>query len=519
MKHLVKLISTICLMLLTMMQTIAAQQTGDIHKAVAAGDLNRVRAFIEADSTLLELKDKNGKTPLNLACFTKQIRSREPAIAKFLIDKGANVNTKSNDGITPLYGACVGSGPDFELIQLLIARGADINAKNNNSRTPLLEITSFGNLEIARFMIEHGADISDISLDDAITYPANDGMAKLLIESGAKINQRDPQSNTELHLAAMRGFADQIRLLLEKGADVSAINKDGHTALYYAAKHGYRSAVGALIAEGADESNIIENNYGKAPQLTSKLKRGEAYLWYIKGGYAVKTKGHLLLFCLPVMDESLEASLANGHLNPNELAGQKIIVFSPYPSGEPFKSWTIEFAKRMPKVDWAFITTNSNEDSLNIPSYRLVGPNESLSIEEGVQVHTIPGVYGGAQLMAYLVEADGVKVFFGGNHVCTNEAKVVEKYHKEIDFLKPFGPADIAILRVRGHFPNDYEPYLYLLDQLSPKAVYLMGGNGVNFDEYAKCTKILQTSNIYVRHPEGRIEGDRFHYLRDSIPK
>jgi hypothetical protein len=152
----------------------------------------------------------------------------------------------------------------------------------------------------------------------------------------------------------------------------------------------------------------------------------------------------------------------------------EITVFSPYPSGEPFKSWTLEFAKRMPEIDWVFTTTNNNEDSLDIPSYHLVGPNNNIPIG-GVQVHTIPGVYGGAQLMAYLVEAGGVKVFFGGNHVCTNEAKVVERYHEEINFLKPFGLADIAILRVRGHFPNDYEPYLYLLDQLSPKAVYLMG--------------------------------------------
>jgi hypothetical protein len=134
MKHLVKLISTICLMLLTMMQTIAAQQTGDIHKAVAAGDLNRVRAFIEADSTLLELKDKNGRTPLNLACLNGF--TREPEIARFLIDKEANVNTKSNDGFTPLLGACTfagsAGGSDFDLIQYLITKGADVNAKGNS---------------------------------------------------------------------------------------------------------------------------------------------------------------------------------------------------------------------------------------------------------------------------------------------------------------------------------------------------------------------------------------------------
>ena len=170
----------------------------------------------------------------------------------------------------------------------------------------------------------------------------------------------------------------------------------------------------------------------------------------------------MFLFCFPKIDETLEVGLANGNLNPNELAGQKITVFTNYPSGEPFKSWILDLAKRMPGIDWVFTTINSNEDSLNISSYKLIGPNKSLSLK-GVQVHTIPGVLGGTQFMAYLVEADGTKVFYGRDHVSTNEATEVEAYHKEIEFLKPYGPIDMAFLRIRGHFANDYEPYLYLI--------------------------------------------------------
>jgi ankyrin repeat protein len=65
----------------------------EIHQAVIAGDLNKVRALIDSDSTLLELKNNHGETPLMLACKTRQV-----AIANFLIEKGANVNAKTASG-------------------------------------------------------------------------------------------------------------------------------------------------------------------------------------------------------------------------------------------------------------------------------------------------------------------------------------------------------------------------------------------------------------------------------------
>ena len=114
--------------------------------------------------------------------------------------------------------------------------------------------------------------------------------------------------------------------------------------------------------------------------------------------------------------------------------------------------------------------------------------------------------------MAYIVEADGTRIFYGRDHVSTNEANEVEAYRKEIDFLKPYGPVDMAFLRIRGHFANDYEPYLYLIDKLSPKVVYLTGGEG-NPNEYPKCSEILKPRNISVQYPEGKLLGDRFHYL------
>ena len=60
-------------------------------------------------------------------------------IAELLIEKGADVNAKSNRGYTPLHEAS--DHGKIEIIDLLIAKGADVNAiivsGRNQGKTPL----------------------------------------------------------------------------------------------------------------------------------------------------------------------------------------------------------------------------------------------------------------------------------------------------------------------------------------------------------------------------------------------
>ena len=510
----------------TIIQVATSQQTKEIHKAVTSGNLDKVKELIDTNSILLESKDKNGNAPLILAClhgFT-----REPDIAEFLIAKGANVNTKNNEGFTPLHGACsfagFAGGGNLDLVQRLVAKGADVNAKDNYGNTPLH--ASIGSIDIARFLIGHGADINIAAngitvLHLALTYDSNDELSKLLIKSGAKPDQKDKLGNTELHLAAMRGFADLIPLMVKNGSDVDAVNNNNRTALYYAAKHGYRHAAEALINAGADKSSIVETNYGKAPQLSAKLKKGEAYLWYSKiGGYAIKTKNHLLLLPQIVdIDTSFEAGLVNGRLNPNELAGQKIVVLTHYPRGNFLNTGEGKLARLIPELEWVFYSgkpSKINRDIKGLPPYHLISLNESISFDK-IKVHTTP--YKKGRGVGFLFEVDGLKIFNCMSYASTNKPEMIEEYRKGIDSMKSYGSIDIAILRVRSDMGNVYEPYLYLIDQLSPKTVYLVEGI-TDPEEYLKCANFLKSRNIQVEYPEtNAIAGDRFHYLPDSSNK
>ena len=73
------------------------------------------------------------------------------------LDKGADVNKKDNDGMTPLLIA-VTLGHK-EIVELLIAKGADVNVADPFSMTPLHFAAVFGQKEITELLLAECADV------------------------------------------------------------------------------------------------------------------------------------------------------------------------------------------------------------------------------------------------------------------------------------------------------------------------------------------------------------------------
>jgi hypothetical protein len=144
-----------------MFALIISLRAGTIHDATAAGDLNKVRALLEVNPTLLESTDGDGNTPLHRACISKPPSFTPPvAAAGFLLGKGANVNARNHHGFTPLHLASSGRSPDSDLIQRLIARGADVNARLDRGLTSLHWAASSGDNKATTLLIDHGADLN-----------------------------------------------------------------------------------------------------------------------------------------------------------------------------------------------------------------------------------------------------------------------------------------------------------------------------------------------------------------------
>jgi ankyrin repeat protein len=64
---------------------------------------------------------------------------------------------------------------------------------------------------------------------------------------------QDREGRTPLHEAAWRGHVDIARLLVDKGANINATDVKGQTPLYYAEKRWHTEIVEWLQSLGAEE--------------------------------------------------------------------------------------------------------------------------------------------------------------------------------------------------------------------------------------------------------------------------
>ena len=123
----------------------------DLFKAITANDASKVNEALEAGADV-EARDNAARwTPLMIATMNGRTE-----IAKLLIDKGADVNAKTNTNWTPLMGAADKGYTD--IVKALIAGGADVNARDENSETALLKATRYGHTAIVKLLIDKGAD-------------------------------------------------------------------------------------------------------------------------------------------------------------------------------------------------------------------------------------------------------------------------------------------------------------------------------------------------------------------------
>src|SRR4029077_9368775 len=100
----------------------------------------------------------DGWTPMLIAAS-----ERSPAFLRMLLKHQANVGQRTPDGRTGLILACEDNEemgpPDLYTVQVLLDAGAEPNAADHEGWTPLMMIARYGSSEVARALLEHGADI------------------------------------------------------------------------------------------------------------------------------------------------------------------------------------------------------------------------------------------------------------------------------------------------------------------------------------------------------------------------
>ena len=98
---------------------------------------------------------------------------------------------------------------DLKQVRQLLDSGANANVEDYAAHTPLYHAAQKGHLEIARLLIEDGADIDHESGDSPLLwacYYGHTDMVKLLVENGADVNaKRLSDNSTPLRSASIWG--------------------------------------------------------------------------------------------------------------------------------------------------------------------------------------------------------------------------------------------------------------------------------------------------------------------------
>jgi ankyrin repeat protein len=136
-----------------------------IHDVAQSGDLAAVEGILREDPQQLEARDEQGMTPLHMA-----VQGMRLEVARFLLDRGADVNALNEDERSPLHLAALRG--DEAMTRLLLERGAEPNARTRVEvgwRTPLHLAALRGDVAVTRALLERGADPD--ALDDTDWTP------------------------------------------------------------------------------------------------------------------------------------------------------------------------------------------------------------------------------------------------------------------------------------------------------------------------------------------------------------
>jgi len=127
----------------------------NLLKEAENGNIYSVLAAVDCDKTLINRQGEQAKFLLYNACI-----SGNKNFVHQLIQRGANVNQNEGAGWTALYAACCFNEGRQDIATLLLQYGANPNTTTVDGFTPIKSAFLYGYITLGIFLFSRGAILS-----------------------------------------------------------------------------------------------------------------------------------------------------------------------------------------------------------------------------------------------------------------------------------------------------------------------------------------------------------------------
>ena len=217
-------------------------------------------SFIFFSCSNLNGTTKASQSPMQAISLLEAVAKRDINLVTKILTSHPNLELKDEKGRTALLLATYNN--DTEIAKLLIDAGADVNAQDNMLNSPFLYAGASGFLSIVKMCLANGADFNVFNrYGGSALIPAAErrhlDVVNLLVNTpGYPIDHVNNLGWTALLEAIILG-ADRkvqveiVRSLVDGGCDVNIADKDGVTPLEHAKKRSLNEIVVILTEAGA----------------------------------------------------------------------------------------------------------------------------------------------------------------------------------------------------------------------------------------------------------------------------
>ncbi|MEA3289680.1 MAG: ankyrin repeat domain-containing protein [Campylobacterota bacterium] len=224
-------------------------------------DINSLEKILKNGNVNINHQNQNGETFLHLA-----LKSRKIQKAVWLLSKNIKADIMDNDGLTAFDIAV--NNQNHRIVRTLInTTNVTLNKKDKFGRTILQDSIILGDHEMAKILLENGADINSKNnqnrnvIYDAVSYGNLEFIEYLLSFDNLELNNIDTSKDTILNHKTVKRNDNIAIMLIENGADPTIINSDGKTYLSNCALIGIDSLdiINTIIKCGFDINSKIAN--------------------------------------------------------------------------------------------------------------------------------------------------------------------------------------------------------------------------------------------------------------------